>query len=102
MSNVRLRQAWREMVRQSFSPRQWFEDGDRPEEFYEGPDLSVRIVNVAQEGRFMWVYREADRADAGSCWQVGYYDPDGQWHQDRSFEAREDAARRVHYLNGGV
>lgn len=32
---------------------------------------------------------------------VGFYDPEGQWHADSDFERREDAAQRVHWLNGG-
>jgi hypothetical protein len=32
---------------------------------------------------------------------VGFYDPKGQWHPESDWDSREEAARRVHYLNGG-
>lgn len=34
-------------------------------------------------------------------WTVGFYDPDGKWHADRDFYTPDDAADRVHWLNGG-
>lgn len=47
----------------------------------------------------------------GTCWvyvrseshlfTVGFYDPDGKWHPDSDHETSEEAAKRVHYLNGG-
>ena len=36
-------------------------------------------------------------------WTVGFYDQRGEWHPDSDHGDREDAAKRVHYLNvGGV
>ena len=32
---------------------------------------------------------------------VGFYDPKGNWNPDSDWENREQAAERVHYLNGG-
>ena len=32
---------------------------------------------------------------------VGFYDPDGEWHPESDHESAEEAAKRVHYLNGG-
>jgi hypothetical protein len=32
---------------------------------------------------------------------VGFYDPKGEWHPDSDYNKREDAAKRVAYLNGG-
>ena len=32
---------------------------------------------------------------------VGFYDPDGKWHSESDHDSKEDAAARVHYLNGG-
>lgn len=32
---------------------------------------------------------------------VGFYDPIGKWHPDSDFNARESAAERVAWLNGG-
>jgi hypothetical protein len=56
----------------------------------------------------MWVYRlrrklsnvyEADR------FEVGYYQPGGEWVPDTSGDnaycTAEEAAAKVHYLNGG-
>jgi hypothetical protein len=31
---------------------------------------------------------------------VGFYSPDGKWHADSDHDNREDAAKRVNYLNG--
>lgn len=36
-----------------------------------------------------------------NLWTVGFYDPSGEWHPDSDFATREEAAKRVHYLNGG-
>lgn len=36
-----------------------------------------------------------------NLYTVGFYDPNGKWHADSDHESRGDAARRVHYLNGG-
>jgi hypothetical protein len=33
---------------------------------------------------------------------VGFYDPAGKWHPESDHDVSDDAARRVHYLNGGV
>lgn len=32
---------------------------------------------------------------------VGFYDPKGEWNPESDHDTREEAARRVHYLNGG-
>jgi len=45
----------------------------------------------------MWVY---ERTEPG-VYTVGYYDPDGKWHTDADYATREEAAKMVHYLNGG-
>jgi len=34
-------------------------------------------------------------------WTVGFYDPKGEWHPESDHEREIEAARRVHYLNGG-
>lgn len=34
-------------------------------------------------------------------WTVGFYDPSGKWHPESDHSSPEDAAKRVHYLNGG-
>jgi hypothetical protein len=46
----------------------------------------------------MWVYIQSER----TLWTVGFYDPSGKWHTDSDHSDREEAAKRVHYLNGGL
>ncbi len=36
-----------------------------------------------------------------NLWTVGFYSPNGKWHPDSDYDKRADAAKRVHYLNGG-
>lgn len=45
----------------------------------------------------MWVYLESDPG----LYTVGYYAPDGEWMPESDHSSSEDAAKRVHYLNGG-
>ena len=45
----------------------------------------------------MYVYIQSEP----SLWTVGFYSPDGKWHTDSDRNDREEAAKRVHYLNGG-
>jgi len=33
-------------------------------------------------------------------WTVGFYDPAGKWHSESDWGDREDAAKRVAFLNG--
>ena len=44
-----------------------------------------------------WVYKETD----GGLFTVGFYTPSGVWHADSDHQNKHDAAKRVHYLNGG-
>ena len=44
-----------------------------------------------------WVYQKTE----AYLWTVGYYAPDGRWYTDSDHSSQEEAARRVHYLNGG-
>ena len=34
-------------------------------------------------------------------WTVGFYAPDGKWHPESDHDDREEAAKRVAWLNGG-
>lgn len=36
-----------------------------------------------------------------NLWTVGFYAPNGEWHPDSDYGNRSEAAKRVHYLNGG-
>lgn len=44
-----------------------------------------------------YVYRLAEPG----LWTAGYYDINGAWCPEGDFSDREEAARRVNYLNGG-
>jgi len=43
-----------------------------------------------------WVYVRSE----SQLWTVGFYSPDGEWHPDTDWDSKEEAAKRVHYLNG--
>ena len=45
----------------------------------------------------MYVYKKSETL----LWTVGYYDPSGQWQPESDHDIREEAAARIHYLNGG-
>ena len=34
-------------------------------------------------------------------WTVGFYKPDGKWEPESDHDNREEAAKRVAWLNGG-
>jgi hypothetical protein len=40
------------------------------------------------------------RSEPG-LWTVGFYTPTGEWVPESDHATSEEAARRVHYLNGG-
>lgn len=44
----------------------------------------------------MWVYLNSE----SGLWTTGFYSPDEQWHPDRDFDDKEEAAKRVAWLNG--
>ena len=45
----------------------------------------------------MYIYIKSEP----NLWTVGYYDPAGNFHTESDYYEREEAAKRVHYLNGG-
>lgn len=45
----------------------------------------------------MWVYIESEPG----LFTVGFYRPDGKWMPESDWPTAEQAAARVHYLNGG-
>lgn len=47
----------------------------------------------------MWVYLKCKGEE--SLYTVGFYHPDGTWEPESDHTIQEDAADRVHYLNGG-
>jgi len=36
-----------------------------------------------------------------TLWTVGFYDPSGRWQPESDWDNKEDAAKRVNFLNGG-
>ena len=44
-----------------------------------------------------WVYVRSEP----QLWTTGFYTPDGDFETDSDHDSKEDAARRVHWLNGG-
>ena len=47
-------------------------------------------------GNVKWVYIQSEPR----LYTVGFYEPNGEWHADSDYGNREEAAERVHYLNG--
>lgn len=45
----------------------------------------------------MYVYIQSEP----HLYTVGFYDPARKWHPESDFTLAEDAANRVHFLNGG-
>lgn len=44
-----------------------------------------------------YVYRQFEPG----LWTVGFYGPDGRWYPESDHDSSDEAADRVHYLNGG-
>lgn len=44
-----------------------------------------------------YVYIQSEKR----LWTVGFYDPKGEWHSESDWDSTDEAAKRVHYLNGG-
>lgn len=44
-----------------------------------------------------WVYIQTEP----QLFTVGFFTPNGDWHTDSDWGSREEASKRVHYLNGG-
>lgn len=44
----------------------------------------------------MYVYIKTE----ANLWTVGFYTPDGKWEAESDHSSKEEAAARVHYLNG--
>jgi len=48
----------------------------------------------------MYVYIQSELGEY-PLWTVGFYDPSGKWHPESDHNKKDDAANRVHFLNGG-
>ena len=46
----------------------------------------------------MYVYIQSEPR----LYTVGFYDPTGRWQPESDYSDREEAAKRVHYLNGNT
>lgn len=44
-----------------------------------------------------WVYKQTE----ARLWTVGFYDSNGAWNPESDHDSAEQAASRVHWLNGG-
>ncbi len=44
-----------------------------------------------------YVYKQTEPG----LWTVGFYKPDGEWEPESDHSSKENAAERVHWLNGG-
>lgn len=44
----------------------------------------------------MYVYIQSEPG----LWTVGFFDPQGNWHTDSDHDVKEEAAKRVAWLNG--
>lgn len=49
----------------------------------------------------MYIYRQTEFGEY-SLWTVGFYLPDGKWNPESDHSDSEEAAKRVHWLNGGT
>ena len=83
-----LRRKWREMLAKSREVYGTWEPND---------DLPKQLD---MEDLIMWKYKQM-QIGSDFLFIVGWYDPSGEWHADLSYSSRDDAAARVHYLNGG-
>jgi hypothetical protein len=45
--------------------------------------------------RYVYVRSESE------IWTVGFYDPQGNWEPEQDCSSSQEAAERVHWLNGG-
>ena len=45
-----------------------------------------------------WLYLKSEP----HLYTVGFYSPQGEWHPESDHTSQNDAAERVHYLNGGA
>lgn len=51
--------------------------------------------------QYVYIQSEKPTPDSPfSLWTVGFYDPGGEWHPESDHEDREEAAKRVAWLNG--
>ena len=49
----------------------------------------------------IWVFIHSEHSADHDLYTVGFYDPSGEWQPESGWNTKEEAATRVHYLNGG-
>lgn len=84
------RDRWRILMRKSFDPRDWFSRDD---------DLGDE-ARGATEVQTMWVYRKC-AIGYDTMYEVGFFTPTREWESESTYKTKEEAAARVHWLNGG-
>ena len=48
-----------------------------------------------------WFYRDIVEDGGNHVYVVGFYDPAGKWVPETDWNTADEAAMRVHWLNGG-
>lgn len=49
-----------------------------------------------------YVYIQSEKSQGSvTLYTVGFYDPTGEWHPESDHQSDVEAAKRVHWLNGG-
>lgn len=77
-------------MRWCFRPRDWFRGEGEPD---------PRALE--EEDTFVWKYRSFTDDQGVVKFSVGYFFGGGEWFTDGEYNTREEAAARVHWLNGG-
>jgi hypothetical protein len=57
--------------------------------------------NELYEAINMYVYILSENHQGNHLCTVGFYDPQGKWNPESDYQNTKDAAKRVHFLNGG-
>jgi hypothetical protein len=57
-----------------------------------------RKAAMSTEAWVTWVYIKSEPR----LYTVGFYKPDGKWEPESDYPSSEQAAARVHFLNGGA
>lgn len=70
---------------------------------------TLRAANARPDGPKTaasgWLYLQSETPSENpshGLYTVGFYRPDGRWEAESDHATPEQAAERVHYLNGGI
>jgi hypothetical protein len=61
---------------------------------------NMRTIDISK-GKVRMTHYVYQRANGENFYVVGFFDPTGKWHAESDQDTREEAAARVHWLNGG-